>query len=70
MRFCAVFALVASLVATVAVAASTATVVHYVDIGDQGKSELLASDSSGNLFVISQVIEASGHPAIRVAKIK
>ncbi len=68
MRFRAVFALVASLVATVAVAASTPTVVHYIDIGDQGKSELLASDSSGNLFVISQVIEASGRPAIRATK--
>jgi hypothetical protein len=70
MRFRAVFALVASLVATVAVATSNPTVVHYVDIGDQGKSELLASDSSGNLFVISQVTEPSGHPSIRVAKIK
>jgi hypothetical protein len=54
----------------VAVATSNPTVVHYVDIGDQGKSELLASDSSGNLFVISQVTEPSGHPSIRVAKIK
>jgi uncharacterized protein (TIGR03437 family) len=68
MRFHVSCALIASLAATVAVAASTPTVVHYIDIGDQGKSELLASDSSGNLFVISQVTEPSGHPAIRATK--
>jgi uncharacterized protein (TIGR03437 family) len=68
MRFHVSCALIASLAATVAVAASTPTVVHYIDIGDQGKSQLLAADSSGNLFVISQVIEASGHPAIRATK--
>jgi len=57
-----------ALFATHAVAASQVTA-HYVDIGNQDMSELLAADSAGNLFVVSTVIEPWGSPQIRVVKL-
>jgi beta-propeller repeat-containing protein len=60
------------LVARLAVANSTQlssnqVIAHYVDIGDQGQSRLLAADGAGNLFVVSTVVEPWG-PGIRVTK--
>ncbi|HJT89811.1 MAG TPA: SBBP repeat-containing protein [Bryobacteraceae bacterium] len=61
------------LMAALAVAFSTQlsgtqTIAHYVDIGDQGESRLLAADGAGNVFVVSNVIEPWGQPQIRVTK--
>jgi uncharacterized protein (TIGR03437 family) len=67
MRVQVIAAFMASLGATCAVAGAP-TGVRYIDIGQQGKSQLLASDGAGNLFVVSQVIEPSGAPAIRATK--
>jgi hypothetical protein len=63
----------ACLAATLAVANSTQlsanqVIAHYVDIGDQGQSRLLAVDGAGNLFVVSTIIEPWGRPQIRVIK--
>jgi hypothetical protein len=57
------------LAATLAVANSTQlsanqVIAHYVDIGDQGQSRLLAADGAGNLFVVSTIIEPWGRPQI------
>lgn len=41
---------------------------RYVAIGAQDQALLLASDSSGNLFAVATVTEASGRPQIRVIK--
>src|SRR6266404_83006 len=43
-------------------------IAHYVDIGDQGQSRVLAADGAGNLFVVSTIIEPWGRPQIRVTK--
>ena len=61
------------LAATLAVANSTQVsanhvIAHYVDIGDQGQSRLLAADGAGNLFVVSAIIEPWGRSQIRVTK--
>ncbi len=61
------------LATTLAVANSTQlsanqVIAHYVDIGDQGQSRLLAADGAGNLFVVSTIIEPWGRPQIRVTK--
>jgi uncharacterized protein (TIGR03437 family) len=61
------------LMATLAVALSTQlsgtqVAAHYIDIGNQGESRLLAGDGAGNVFVISNVIEPWGQPQIRVTK--
>jgi len=51
-----------------ALPASNQVIAHYVDIGSQGMSKLLAADSVGNLFVVSTVTEPWGSPQIRVVK--
>src|SRR5947209_9716033 len=43
-------------------------IAHYVDVGDQGQSRVLAADGAGNLFVVSTIIEPWGRPQIRVTK--
>jgi uncharacterized protein (TIGR03437 family) len=57
-----------SLISTLAVASPNQVVARYVDIGDQGQSQFLTADGSGNLFVVSQIIEPSGRMAIRATK--
>lgn len=56
------------LIAALAVASPNQAIVRYVDIGDQGQSKFLVADASGNLFVVSQVVEPSGQTAIRATK--
>jgi uncharacterized protein (TIGR03437 family) len=51
-----------------ALPASNQVIAHYVDIGSQGMSKLLAADSVGNLFVVSTVTEPWGSPQIRIVK--
>jgi hypothetical protein len=53
----------------VGAAGQTALTVRYLDIGGQsGLSVALATDGSGNHYVVSSVIEPSGRPQIRVTK--
>ena len=59
--------LLVSLMATAAVAGSTNVQARYLNF-NQGQAQLLAADSSGNLFVVGTVLEASGTPQIRVIK--
>ncbi len=60
--------LMLSLISTVAVASPNQVIARYVDIGVQGKSQVLTADSSGNLFIVSQIIAPSGRMAIRATK--
>src|SRR5580700_10409197 len=68
MRFLSWCFISVALFATHAVAASNQVIAHYVDIGNQDMSELLAADSAGNLFVVSTVTEPWGSPQLRVVK--
>jgi len=43
-------------------------VARYLPIGTSGAAASLAEDSSGNLFVVSTVVEPTGVPQIRVTK--
>jgi hypothetical protein len=60
--------LVLSLITTMAVASPSQVIARYVDIGDQGQSMFLTTDSSGNLFVVSQIVAPSGGMVIRATK--
>src|ERR1700733_10340389 len=51
-----------------AVASPSPVIARYVDIGDQGQSQFLTADGSGNLFIVSQIVAPSGRMAIRVTK--
>ena len=41
----------------------------YVDIGNRGSLQALATDSAGNIFTVSTIINASGHSLIQVNKL-
>jgi hypothetical protein len=56
------------LITTLGAASPNQVIARYVDIGDQGKSQFLTSEGSGNLFVVSQIVAPSGGMAIRITK--
>lgn len=51
-----------------AAGASNSVLTRYLDFGDTGQAKLMAADSSGNLFAVGLVTEASGLGQIRVIK--
>lgn len=73
MRLVSKLRLLLSLAVTVGVVNSTQlranhVIAHYIDIGDQGQSQLLTVDGAGDLFVVSKVVEPWGRPQIRATK--
>jgi uncharacterized protein (TIGR03437 family) len=50
-------------------ASAEQALVQYLDLPESSQAQTMAADSSGNLFVISNVMEFSGRPQIRALKI-
>src|SRR5579863_10526905 len=50
-------------------ASAEQALVQYLDLPEGSQAQTMAADSSGNLFVVSNVQELSGRPQIRVLKI-
>jgi uncharacterized protein (TIGR03437 family) len=47
---------------------SNQILLRYLDIGQQGRAELLASDRTGNLFTVSTITDISGRRLIHIVK--